>query len=259
MADVIGPNSYLPGQKIKVPAGAMCDEHPDRPAVCRIVGETDSFVKKETLEEFEPYQGSYKARNGSEKPPKNKLKNKAGCYVITHCQSGSIYIGSSVNLASRVPGNLNALKRDAHKNKNLQELFNKDPAVTVVVKQTETEEAARKLEQYLVDTLLPTGVLCNVAVVDVTKSTFGRKRPDDVVEKIISANTGRKPSEDTRKKMSDAQKKYLTTPEGTARLQKNIEKISRKVTIDGVDYPSILEASRTLGIPYTTLVRKYNL
>lgn len=43
MADVIGPNSYLPGQKIKVPHGAMCDEHPDRPAVCRVVGETDSF------------------------------------------------------------------------------------------------------------------------------------------------------------------------------------------------------------------------
>lgn len=43
MADVIGPNSYLPGQKIKVPQGAMCDEHPDRPAVSRIVGETDSF------------------------------------------------------------------------------------------------------------------------------------------------------------------------------------------------------------------------
>lgn len=43
MADVIGPNSYLPGNCLKVPKGAMCDSHPDREAVIRIVGETDSF------------------------------------------------------------------------------------------------------------------------------------------------------------------------------------------------------------------------
>lgn len=43
MADVIGPNSYLPGQELKVPEDMMCDEHADRPATHRIVGETDSF------------------------------------------------------------------------------------------------------------------------------------------------------------------------------------------------------------------------
>lgn len=43
MADVIGPNSYLPGQELKVPKGMMCDEHADRPATHRIVGETDSM------------------------------------------------------------------------------------------------------------------------------------------------------------------------------------------------------------------------
>ena len=43
MADVIGPNSYLPGQLLKVPEGMMCDDHEDRPATHRIVGETDSF------------------------------------------------------------------------------------------------------------------------------------------------------------------------------------------------------------------------
>lgn len=43
MADVIGPNSYRPGQQLKVPDNMMCDEHNDRPATYRIVGETDSF------------------------------------------------------------------------------------------------------------------------------------------------------------------------------------------------------------------------
>lgn len=43
MADVIGPNSYRPGQSVFVPEGAKCDEHNDREAMYRIVGETDSF------------------------------------------------------------------------------------------------------------------------------------------------------------------------------------------------------------------------
>lgn len=43
MADVIGPNRYLPGQQLKAVPGVMCDEHPDRVSVARIVGETDSW------------------------------------------------------------------------------------------------------------------------------------------------------------------------------------------------------------------------
>lgn len=43
MADVIGPNSHLPGQTVPGKEGVMCDEHPDRPAVKRVVGESDSF------------------------------------------------------------------------------------------------------------------------------------------------------------------------------------------------------------------------
>jgi len=45
MADVIGPNSYLPGQLMRrdIPEGTVCDTHPDRLAVAEIVGETDSM------------------------------------------------------------------------------------------------------------------------------------------------------------------------------------------------------------------------
>lgn len=43
MADVTGPISSLPGSIHKHPSGAMCDEHPNVPAVARIQGETDSF------------------------------------------------------------------------------------------------------------------------------------------------------------------------------------------------------------------------
>lgn len=43
MADVTGPISTLPGSSHALPKHAKCDLHPDRPAVARIQGETDSF------------------------------------------------------------------------------------------------------------------------------------------------------------------------------------------------------------------------
>lgn len=43
MAEVIGPTSKLPGAAWDFPDGTACDYHPDRPAVARIQGETDSF------------------------------------------------------------------------------------------------------------------------------------------------------------------------------------------------------------------------
>jgi hypothetical protein len=43
MADVTGPISTLPGTHYATPEGMTCDFHPDRPAVTRVQGETDSF------------------------------------------------------------------------------------------------------------------------------------------------------------------------------------------------------------------------
>lgn len=43
MSDVTGPISSLPGTRYAAPTGAMCDDHPDRPAAGRMQGETDSF------------------------------------------------------------------------------------------------------------------------------------------------------------------------------------------------------------------------
>lgn len=43
MADVTGPISTLSGTMHAVPDGMKCDNHPDRPAVARVQGETDSF------------------------------------------------------------------------------------------------------------------------------------------------------------------------------------------------------------------------
>ena len=67
MAHVIGPTSSLPGTFHKLPASTTCDDHPDRPAVARIQGETDSFgaelndLCQECLDQFRSYQADARA------------------------------------------------------------------------------------------------------------------------------------------------------------------------------------------------------
>jgi hypothetical protein len=44
MADISnGPVSTMPGSRHEIPEKIMCDKHPERPAVTRVQGETDSF------------------------------------------------------------------------------------------------------------------------------------------------------------------------------------------------------------------------
>lgn len=249
----IGPNRYLPGDIVSPDPKDMCEAHEDRKAVKVLIGESDQNPGN-----FIPYKPRGLATKGV-RNDRNPLTNQPGCYSVSHVPTGNVYVGSSVNLAGRITGNLNSLKDGKHKNKNLQTLFDKEPIVEISFQPTETEEKARSLEQETVNRLLPTGKLCNVAVVDVTKTRVGLKMSQEVIQKIALSNTGRKQTDKARKNMSEAQKAYLATPEGQQRLSAMVNKISRTVTIDGISYSSISEASRALGIPYTTLVRKYKL
>lgn len=70
MADVTGPISTLPGSGHDMPDGTMCDQHPDRPAVARIQGETDSMgcelndLCQECLDQEKAYRKSPEATHG---------------------------------------------------------------------------------------------------------------------------------------------------------------------------------------------------
>ena len=71
MAEVTGPISTFPGSLHTVPEGTICDQHPDRPAVARIQGETDSFgcelndACEECLKAYREYARSPEARTGT--------------------------------------------------------------------------------------------------------------------------------------------------------------------------------------------------
>lgn len=70
MGDVTGPISSLPGSRHGVPKGMKCDDHPERDAVVRLQGETDSFgcemhdLCDECAKSFMAYERSPEARTG---------------------------------------------------------------------------------------------------------------------------------------------------------------------------------------------------
>lgn len=189
----------------------------------------------------------------------NPLSNKPGCYCVQHNNTGNVYVGSTKNLAKRISQTTSSLRKNTHKNKNLQQLYNKDPEINFFIKLTETVEKAQEEEQQAVDKLKDSDNLCNVAVKDVVLTRLGAKLSEEHKDILMSSNINRKVSEETRRRQSESQKVFINTPEGKELLRQKIEKLSRKISIGGVEYPSISEASRQLGIKYTTLVRKYNL
>lgn len=70
MSAVTGPISSMPGSRHALPKGATCDDHPDRPAVARVQGETDSFgcemvdMCEECVAEHEAYRQSHGGAHG---------------------------------------------------------------------------------------------------------------------------------------------------------------------------------------------------
>lgn len=61
----------LPGRRHPLPDGAMCEQHPDRPAVANVQGETDSFgfetifMCQECLDEDRAYEATEEAHTGT--------------------------------------------------------------------------------------------------------------------------------------------------------------------------------------------------
>ncbi len=67
MADVTGPISSMPGSRHTLPEGSTCDQHPLRPAVIRVQGETDSFGS-EMVDMCAECEHEYIAYRNSDKP-----------------------------------------------------------------------------------------------------------------------------------------------------------------------------------------------
>ncbi|WP_024516969.1 hypothetical protein [Bradyrhizobium sp. Tv2a-2] len=108
MADVTGPISTLAGAMHGVPDGQMCDRHPDRPAIARVQGETDSFgcemhdMCKECLDDHRAYKNSPEAaerRKGKCEWCKNDATDLRDARDFEEGLSGRVYrvCGACIN------------------------------------------------------------------------------------------------------------------------------------------------------------------
>ena len=97
MAEVTGPISTLPGRRHDLPDGTMCDVHPDRAAVVRVQGETDSFgcemhdCCQECFDEIREYERSDEACAGRCDWCKKDATDLADKRDIDEGMSGPVY------------------------------------------------------------------------------------------------------------------------------------------------------------------------
>lgn len=165
-------------------------------------------------------------------------------YVIRHKKSGKMYVGSSANAYLRMIHHCTTLERLCHQNKGFQEAFNDDPNLTYTCYVVDSREHAYDIEQALIDYYMPQGLLFN-------KAPNSRKfsAPPEVTEEWrehLSRIASFKRSDETKKKMSEARQK------STAGAPK------RKVSVNGIIYPSVRGCARALKMHMSTVQRNVN-
>jgi len=139
-----------------------------------------------------------------------------------------IYIGSSVNIEARKNKHFHYLKTHTHGNNKLQNHYNKygisDLEFSLIVGCD--ADCLIAFEQFYIDSLDPWFNIYRTAYspfghkhspesiekMKGNKNKKGKKVSDKTIEKIRKANIGKKKSVETRKKMSDSQKRIGNHP-----------------------------------------------
>jgi len=191
------------------------------------------------------------------------MKIESGIYHIVNIINGKEYIGSSINTRKRKNRHFSELRRGLHKNRKLQNSFNKygESGFTYdMLEIVENHDLLIEREQHYLDTR---GPILNIN--KIANSSLGVKRSEETKERIRQANLGLKHpewrnkiksdaqggdnhwtkdkgfSDDSKKKMSDTHKKLY---EGG--YVNPHSKVIKQMTLDGKfikEWGSITEAS----------------
>lgn len=164
---------------------------------------------------------------------------RPGAYTITHIASGSIYVGSTGDLDVRKRLHLSALRLGDHRNDRLQDLFIEDDRLEFVEYPTATKHDALTKEQELIN-YHKSPLLLNVHTLDVrnpsaSRAANGYRHSEETRRKIAAGNTGKVLTEKCKQKMRESSPRALP------------------VMIEGKRYPSVIEASRALGMTFSAV------
>jgi group I intron endonuclease len=130
--------------------------------------------------------------------------NTSGIYAITNHATNSMYIGSAVNIARRWRVHKHYLNKGTHPSKHLQNSFNKNKSVNFSFEVVEFVEDKAKLiarEQVWIDFFNPAYNKRKIA-----DSCLGVKRSDESRAKMSAAQKGKKQNPETIAKRSAALK-----------------------------------------------------
>jgi group I intron endonuclease len=129
----------------------------------------------------------------------------SGVYGIINIVNGKMYIGSSINLASRVTIHKRALRLNNHSNKHLQYAYNKYGESMFVYFNIECCNKSKLLEreQFWIDNLNVVEEGYNVCPI-AGSGMLGRKHTQAALKKISEAGKGRVFVESHRQKISVA-------------------------------------------------------
>ena len=127
---------------------------------------------------------------------------KSGIYLILNKRNGRFYVGRSIDIRKRVASHLYALRNHIHPNYILQRDWNDHPEDGFIFSILKTAPRANLiwLEQTYLDSLRP---IYNIAP-NALHSSIGRRLSDETKQKISQANRGKKLTKETCERIRKA-------------------------------------------------------
>lgn len=189
---------------------------------------------------------------------------EAGVYVIKNNVNGKQYVGSSIDLHMRRIQHFSKLRCNKHVNQHLQNAWNKYGKESFEFEVLETveidnniKETLLKREQFWIDNLKP-----EYNILQVAGSNYGYHHTEETKQKISNSMKGVKKSPEHAKHIREAQKGKTLTEEHIQHLKEGYAKRKNKtphhtvISIDGVIYNSLKEASEKTGVKYNTIQKR---
>lgn len=146
----------------------------------------------------------------------------SGVYTITHVKSGKVYLGSSKNIRGRWRDHQSSLEKGSHRNRYLQRAWNKygATAFAFAVKEECPAEQLQAIEQRYLDEAI--ALLGRVFVYNIALDTVAPRRGVKLTTMARARLCGRKPSAETRAKISAAGRGRVYSAETRAKMRERV-------------------------------------
>lgn len=171
-----------------------------------------------------------------------RYRSLPAVYMLTHVPSGVFYVGSTKGLSRRMKCHRRSLIDQRHHAKELQKCFTGWEDIQVDFTYVETLEVARSLEQGLLNLMFGRPGCSNKS----KSAYYNTVASEGDYKRDVSGMH----SPESRKKMGMTRRGRSIPPET---LRKQIEGRSKRVSLDGIEYPSAKAAAEALGLSQSAI------